>query len=131
MQINASERQNQYIAKHHTTKRIAARWQNTNAFCRGVIKKKYQKNTKQKGYLIAKGSVISGGTALFYNTPYARYVWYGNVMKGGAPKYTTNKPLTYQESPIRGKKWVLRTMQEEKAEILQAVAKEAGGRAEW
>lgn len=100
-------------------------------FAEELLRRSIKRTPKQKGYLIAKGSVISGGTALFYNTPYARYVWYGNVMKGGAPKYTTNKPLTYQESPIRGKKWVLRTMQEEKAEILQAVAKEAGGRAEW
>ena len=100
-------------------------------FAEELLRRSIKRTPKQKGYLIAKGSVINGGTALFYNTPYARYVWYGNVMKGGAPKYTTNKPLTYQESPIRGKKWVLRTMQVEKAEILQAVAKEAGGRAEW
>lgn len=100
-------------------------------FAEELLRRSIKRTPKQKGYLIAKGSVINGGTALFYNTPYARYVWYGNVMKGGANKHPTDIPLTYQEAPMRGKKWVLRTMQEEKTEILQLIAQEAGVRTEW
>lgn len=100
-------------------------------FANEVLTKSIKRTPKQEGYLIMSGRIVNQATALIYTMPYARYVWYGNVMKGKAPKYTTNKPLTYQESPIRGKKWVLRTMQEEKTEILQLIAQEAGVRTEW
>ena len=100
-------------------------------FANEVLTKSIKRTPKQEGYLIMSGRIVNQATALIYTMPYARYVWYGNVMKGKAPKYTTNKPLTYQESPIRGKKWVLRTMQEEKTEIQQLIAQEAGVRTEW
>ena len=100
-------------------------------FAEELLRRSIKRTPKQKGYLIAKGSVINGGTALFYNTPKERNGGDGKVKKGKEPKYTSKKPLTYQESPIRGKKWVLRTMQEEKTEILQLIAQEAGVRTEW
>lgn len=65
------------------------------------------------------------GTSIFYNAPYARYLWYGKLMvdpitkKGaffkegygfwsrpGVTKELTDRPLQYQGAPQRGSKWV-------------------------
>lgn len=96
-----------------------------------LMRRSIKRTPKQDGYLNNSRRIINEGTALLYDMPYARYLWYGEVMAGKAPKYTTGRPLTYQDSPMRGKEWVLRTMEAEKAEILQAVAQAAGGRAVW
>ncbi len=96
-----------------------------------LMRRSIKRTPKQDGYLNNSRRIINEGTALLYDMPYARYLWYGEVMAGKAPKYKTDEPLTYQDSPMRGKEWVLRTMEAEKAEILQAVAQAAGGRAVW
>lgn len=96
-----------------------------------LMRRSIKRTPKQEGFLIMNSRIINDGRAIYYTAPYAKYLWYGEVMAGKAPKYTTGRPLTYQDSPMRGKEWVLRTMEAEKAEILQAVAQAAGGRAVW
>lgn len=43
----------------------------------------------------AKSATRFGSGLVQYNTPYARYQYYGKVMVGRAPKSLTNRPLTY------------------------------------
>lgn len=44
------------------------------------------------------------------NTPYAKYLFYGKVMVGKAPKTVTDKPLAYTKTknPQAGPRWDLR-----------------------
>ena len=67
-----------------------------------------------------------GSGIVQYNTPYARYQYYGRVMVGTAPKQVTNIPLTYQGAPKRGKLWFERMKADHKTAILQGARKKAG-----
>lgn len=52
-----------------------------------------------------------------YNSPYARYQYYGKVMAGNAPKKVTNKNLKYNGAPKRGAKWDKRMWNDRGKEI--------------
>lgn len=80
------------------------------------------------------------GTAIIYNVPYARYMWYGRLMvdpitgKGAffkegygfwsrpdTQKVLTDRPLNYQGSPLRGSHWAERCYNDNKDYFESAV----------
>ena len=80
------------------------------------------------------------GTAIIYNVPYARYLWYGQLMvdpitgKGAfykegygfwsrpnTKKVLTDIPLNYQGSPLRGSRWAERCFNDNKDYFESAV----------
>ena len=85
--------------------------------------------------------------AIIYNTPDARYHWYGKLMvdpitKKGAfydprsgrfwsrpntPKELTNKDLVYTGAPLRGPKWVERCWIDNKDSIIKSTQAYIGG----
>lgn len=82
---------------------------------------------KQSGYL---GTVIGSGRVV-YNSPYARYMYYGKVMRdaqgralyGKAPKHVTDEPLTYHGAPQRGAFWFERMKAAHGHQILKGAAR--------
>lgn len=78
---------------------------------------------KKSGIL---GTVIGSGEVI-WNAPYARYLYYGQVMAGRAPKKVVNAKLTYQGAPMRGAFWFERMKKDKKAQILDGARKLAGG----
>lgn len=74
-----------------------------------------------------KNTAIEGDDYILYNVPYARYQWGGAVMAGSPPKRTTNKALTYNGAPKRGKQWVLRSWADNGDDIIRGLANQAGG----
>lgn len=64
-----------------------------------------------------------------YVQPYSRYLYYGKVMVGRAPKTVTNRNLQFAGSPKRGAMWIPRMWEEKKDEITKEVIKEAGAKA--
>lgn len=83
--------------------------------------------------------VVPDGTAIEYDTPYARYMWYGKLMvdpitgKGAfhndeygfwsrpnTSKVLTDTDLNYQGAPMRGSHWVERAYIDHKQELLQS-----------
>jgi len=79
--------------------------------------------------ILKNDTVEEGEDYILYNTPYARYQWGGLVMVGAPPKQVTDKPLTYNGAPKRGKKWVLRAWADNGNDIVRGVARMAGGKA--
>lgn len=90
-------------------------------------------------------SVIGQGLVV-YATPYARYLYYGEVYGPNIPRYEagelagfwsppgqkkhpTGRKLTYNGAPERGAFWFERMKAEHKDDILQGAAALAGGRA--
>ncbi len=69
-----------------------------------------------------------GKDHITYVQPYSRYVYFGKVMVGRAPKKVTNKSLHYGGGGKRGAMWIPRMWEEKKQEISKLVAKEAGGK---
>lgn len=75
-----------------------------------------------------------------YTAPYARFHYYGKVMIGihsrsawakqGERKIVTEKDLKHHGAPMRGPFWDKRMWADKKTEILNAVAKLAGGKAQ-
>jgi len=53
-------------------------------------------------------TVKTQGNVITYNTPYVRYLWYGYVMVGPAPKQVTNRLLKFRGAPKRGRFWIVR-----------------------
>jgi hypothetical protein len=88
---------------------------------------------------ILKNTRIIGIDSVTYNTPYARFQYYGKVMIGiysrspwamsGERKIVTNRDLTYHGAPMRGKMWDKRMWADKKTVIIDNVAKAAGGKA--
>ena len=93
------------------------------------------------GLLSASARVSASGDAIIYETPYARYLWYGKLMvdpitgKGaffnekygfwsrpGVQKKLTDKDLTYQGAPLRGSYWVQRCFNDNKEQLLSSTA---------
>ena len=84
---------------------------------------------------------------IIYNTPYARYHWFGKLMvdpitKKGAfydprsgrywsrpntPKILTTRDLQYTGGPLRGPRWVERCWIDNKDSIIRATEAYAGG----
>ncbi len=87
------------------------------------------------------------GDGIIYNTPYARYHWFGKLMvdpitKKGAsyvprsgrfwsrpntPKVLTGRALQYTGGPLRGPRWVERCWIDNKDSIIDATEAYAGG----
>lgn len=84
-----------------------------------------RRTPRQIGNLINSVHIQNGGQEIYYPGPYARYLWYGKVMKGKAPMQETDRPLQYQGT-LRGKEWLIKTWQDEKTAILQTIAREIG-----
>ena len=72
--------------------------------------------------------VEDGGKKVVYPGPQARYLYYGKVMVGPAPKRVTDKALTYNGAPMRGAMWFERTKTDEGEQIISSAAEMAGGR---
>lgn len=76
------------------------------------------------------GTVIGSGMVV-YNAPYARYMYYGKVMRdangramfGMAPKHVTEEPIQYHGAPQRGDFWFERMKAAHKDTILRQAAK--------
>ena len=49
-------------------------------------------------------------------------------MEGKPPMHPTNRPLQFQEAPLRGKEWLKRTWKDDGNKILQEIAEKAGGK---
>lgn len=93
----------------------------------------------QSGFLQKSGilGTIPGKGEVVWNSPYARYLYYGKVMVGvqsnspwarlGERKILTGRDLTYNGAPMRGKMWFERMKQNHKAEILHGASKRATG----
>lgn len=83
----------------------------------------------QTGALDASGRIgtVIGSGEVVYQSPYARYLYYGKVMRdaqgrafyGRAPKHTTDEDLHYHEEPQRGKLWFERMKSAHKEQILK------------
>lgn len=84
-----------------------------------------RRTPRKEGFLINSVNIQNGGQEIYYPGPYARYLWYGKVMKGKAPMQETGRPLQYQGT-LRGKEWLIKTWQDEKTAILQTIAREIG-----
>lgn len=82
---------------------------------------------KKSGIL---GTDIGSGEVV-YKSPYAKYLYYGKVMIGKAPKTLTEKDLTYHGAPKRGAFWFEQAKANHKREIIEGAAKIAGGVARW
>lgn len=73
----------------------------------------------QSGTDIGSGEVV-------YNAPYARYLYYGKVMAGRAPKAVTDKDIRYSGAPKRGAFWFERMKADHLGDILKGAKREAG-----
>lgn len=83
------------------------------------------------------GTKIGSGTVV-WNSPYAKFLYYGKVMVGkysrsawareGEPKEVTSKPLQYHGGPQRGAFWFERMKQDKLGAILKGANQIAGGR---
>lgn len=90
------------------------------------------------GILAASGRVVDDGAAIEYDTPYARYHWYGKLMvdpitgKGAffsenygfwsrrdVKKKLTDVDLKYKGAPIRGSHWVMRAWNANKDSLME------------
>lgn len=84
------------------------------------------------------GTDIGSGKVV-WNSPYAKFLYYGKVMigieshspwaKSGERKVTTSRNLTYHGAPKRGAFWFERMKASHLTEILRGVARLVGGRA--
>lgn len=100
------------------------------------------------GYLIRQAlqTSIIGQGLIVYGTPYARYLYYGEVYGPNIPifeagelagfysppgqkKHPTGRKLTYSGAPERGAFWFERMKAEHGEEIIRGAAALAGGRA--
>ncbi len=84
----------------------------------------------QTGELKGQRKIVDDGdgVGIQYTQPYAHYQYYGQAMGGRAPKRYTGKKLTYNQGPMRGSKWDVRTMQAEGDAIVSSFAKYVGGK---
>ena len=89
---------------------------------------------------ILKNTRQIGTDKVTYNSPYAKFQYYGKLMLGvetrsayakkGERKVVTDKDLKYNGAPKRGKLWDKRMWADKKNKILNDIAKSAGGKAE-
>lgn len=86
-----------------------------------------------------------GDGMIVYATPYARYLYYGEVYGPNIPiyeggelagfvspkgkaKHPTGRALTYRGAPERGAHWFERAMAEHKQDVVREAAAAAGGK---
>ncbi len=75
----------------------------------------------RSGYLKDASKSYPDNHSIKYNSPYARYQYYGKVMVGKPPKKVTNTDLSYNGAPKRGARWEKRMMQDRKNDICKRV----------
>lgn len=99
------------------------------------------------GVLKNSAKMTDDGKGIIYNTPYARYHWYGKLMvdpltgKGcfvytdkttgnvvkysrpGVQKVLTDRDMKYNEAPLRGPKWVERCWIDNRRHITKSLKK--------
>lgn len=80
---------------------------------------------KREGVLRSLGilGTVPGSGEVVWNGPYARYLYYGKVMVGRAPKIVTNKDLQFSGAPMRGAFWFERMKADRQNEILDGARK--------
>ena len=96
---------------------------------------------RRNNVLKNSAQMTNDGTGIIYNTPYARYHWFGKLMvdpitkKGSfydpisgrhwsrpkTPKELTDRDMSYNEAPMRGPKWTERMWLDNKDSILNSV----------
>lgn len=84
---------------------------------------------RQTGMLFQSGilGTVKGSGEIVYNSPYARYLYYGKVMIGTAPKVVTEIDIEYHGAPKRGAFWFERMKEDKKEQILKMAAKALKG----
>lgn len=82
----------------------------------------------RQGVLIGSAQLFTefGSGEVVYNTPYARYLYYGKLMVGRAPKTLTDIDLTFAGAPMRGAFWFDRMKADHKENILEGAKRIAG-----
>lgn len=77
----------------------------------------------QSGMLKSSGQIgtVVGSGLVVYNTPYARYQYYGYVMVGKAPKQLTDRRIAYHGAPKRGAYWFERMKQNHGMALIEGV----------
>lgn len=96
-------------------------------FCNEVWRMSDPYTPMDQGVLKSNVSLESDGSGITYNSPYAKYQYYGKVMVGSAPKQPIDKGLTYEGSPMRGSFWEKRMWSDRGNEILKSVKDFIGG----
>ena len=91
---------------------------------------------KDSGLLL--GAPKSLGGKIVYNSPYAKYMYYGKVMvspstgspwaRRGERKSLTSRGIKYSGAPQRGAYWFERMKADHAADIAREAAEMAGGR---
>ena len=96
---------------------------------------------RDTGTLVNSGTLSTdiGSGQVIWNTPYARFLYYGVLMvspstgspwaKAGEKKVSTGKELQYHGGGMRGKMWFQRWKADRGKELIRRLAKEAGGEA--
>lgn len=77
----------------------------------------------EHGNLKNTSRILPARQSILYPTPKARYLWYGKVMVGPAPKKVTKKNLKFAGAPMRGPFWVNRMWADNKDQILRSLAR--------
>lgn len=97
-----------------------------------------QKYTPFQSGTLAHGpqnEVLEDG--ILYNTPYAQYQYFGQLMVApngsswarlGETKHLAGKPLHYHGAPMRGSHWDVRMWADDRQKILGEIAKKLGGK---
>lgn len=70
---------------------------------------------------------IPGNGEVVWEGPYARYLYYGKVMVGRAPKQLTDRDLKFHGAPTRGAFWFERMFADKGKQIIAKARKIAGG----
>lgn len=73
------------------------------------------------GMLKTKATMSLDGTSITYQSPYARYHWYGLLMIGDAPKTLTDTQMKYNGASMRGPKWTERMWADKSETIVKEV----------
>lgn len=89
------------------------------------------RNSGMRGTTLGSGKVV-------WNSPYAKFLYYGKVMIGmasgspwarkGEKKIKTNRDLTYNDAPKRGAFWFERMKTDHLNDLLNTIARAVGGR---
>lgn len=84
-------------------------------------------NANSVGMALTRGTNYKTGL-IEVVLPYARYLYYGKVMIGPAPKKVTNKDLQYtrQARPMAGPYWERRMLSENKKTLMKELYKFVG-----
>ena len=89
-----------------------------------------------KPYIPLRQGVLQNPTkvnaaSIEYDTPYARYQYYGKLMVGRAPKKLTGINLDHHGAPMRGPFWDKRMWADRGGEIIDEITESVtGGRRE-